>query len=73
MFEKIIDTDSSEQTAEIFGNFDSNVAVIERAFGVEIVNRDTERALGDAIVIKGESSDAVLKAYSAIEYLKNRH
>lgn len=71
MFEKIIYTDQSEQTAAIFGNFDSNVAVIERAFGVEIVNRDTERALGDAIVIKGENSEAVLKAYSAIEYLKN--
>ncbi len=71
MFEKIIYTDSSEQTAAIFGNFDSNVATIERAFGVEIVNRDTERALGDAIVIKGENSDAVLKAHSAIEYLRN--
>ena len=68
MFEKIIYTDSSEQTAELFGNIDFNVSAVERAFGVEIVNRDTEKTAGDAVVVKGEQSDAVLDAVSALEY-----
>ena len=71
MFEKILYTDSSEQTAEIFGNFDTNVSAVERAFAVEIINRDTEKTTGDAVVIKGEDSDAVLAAYSVLEYLQN--
>ena len=71
MFEKILYTDSSEQTAEIFGNFDTNVSAVEHAFAVEIINRDTEKTTGDAVVIKGEDSDAVLAAYSVLEYLQN--
>ncbi|MBQ0126284.1 MAG: PhoH family protein, partial [Clostridiales bacterium] len=71
MFEKIIYTDSIEQTAAIFGNFDTNVAMIERAFGVEIINRDTEKTAGDAVVIRSENSDSLLMAYTALEYLKN--
>ena len=71
MFEKILYTDSSEQTSAIFGNFDMNVSSVERAFGVEILNRDTEKTLGDAVVIRGEDSDAVLEAYSVLEYLQN--
>ena len=69
MFEKIIYTDSSEQTAELFGNFDFNVSAVERAFGVGILNRDTEKTAGDAVVVKGEESDAVLDAVSVLEYL----
>ena len=69
MFEKIIYTNSSEQTAELFGNFDFNVSAVERAFGVEIVNRDTDKTAGDAVVIRGEASDAVLDAVSVLEYL----
>ncbi len=71
MFEKILLTSSAEQTAALFGNFDCHLAVIEKAFGVSVANRDTEKTCGDAIVIRGEDSDAVLAAYSALEYLKN--
>ena len=42
MSEKVLLTDTFEQTSIIFGNFDSNVQMIENAFGVRITNRDTE-------------------------------
>lgn len=69
MTEKIIYTDSIEQTAAIFGNFDSNIAMIEREFNVEIINRDTERTAGDAIVIKGEDRESTELAAKVIEHL----
>ena len=71
MLEKILLTDSAEQTAALFGNFDRNINMIEKNFDVNITNRDTEKTLGDAIVIRGENSDHVLNAFTALEYLKN--
>ena len=71
MLEKILLTDSAEQTAALFGNFDRNINMIEKNFDVNITNRDTEKTLGDAIVILGENSDNVLNAFTALEYLKN--
>ena len=71
MFEKIIYTDTSEQTAEIFGNFDANASEIERAFGVRIINRETDKTAGDAVIVSGEDSDAVLSAFTVLEYLLN--
>ena len=71
MIEKILLTDTAEQTAALFGNFDRNINIIERTFDVRITNRDTEKTLGDAIVIRGENSDGVLGAFQALEYLKN--
>lgn len=68
--ERIILTDSIDQTAAIFGSFDSNIAIVERAFGVRIVNRDTEKTAGDAIVISGSDPEAVNSAATAVEYLK---
>ena len=68
--ERIILTDSIDQTATIFGSFDSNIAVIERAYGVNIINRDTEKTAGDAIIISGSDSEAVNAAATAVEYLK---
>ena len=71
MLEKTLYTDSVEETAELFGNFDTNITIIEKAFGVEIVNRASDRSGGDAITVKSESSDGLLAAFSALEYLKN--
>jgi phosphate starvation-inducible PhoH-like protein len=71
MIEKILLTDTAEQTAALFGNFDRNINIIEKTFDVRITNRDTEKTLGDAIVIRGENSDGVLGAFQALEYLKN--
>ncbi|MBQ9747518.1 MAG: PhoH family protein [Clostridia bacterium] len=70
MYEKTLFTDTAEQTAALFGNFDRNVTAIENAFGVSVTNRQTDKALGDAIVIHGENTDAVLQAHAALEYLK---
>lgn len=71
MFEKILLTSTAEQTAALFGNFDRNINMIEKAFDVSVTNRDTEKTLGDAIVIKGEDSDQVIAAFTVLEYLKN--
>ncbi|MBQ7968294.1 MAG: PhoH family protein [Clostridia bacterium] len=69
MSEKVLLTDTFEQTSIIFGNFDTNVQMVENAFGVRITNRDTERTAGNAIVVSGEQEN-VEKAYSALAYLK---
>ena len=70
MNERVLLTDTMEQTANIFGNFDANTAMIEKAFGVSITNRKTEKTLGDAIVIRADDDEAVNAAYSVLEYLK---
>jgi len=70
MNEKMLLTETMEQTANIFGNFDMNTAMVEKAFGVSIANRKTDNSLGDAIIIRGEDADAVNAAYSVLEYLK---
>ena len=71
MFEKILLTKTAEQTANIFGNFDRNITIIEKTFGVDITNRDTEKTLGDAIVVRSENEENVRDAFLALDYLKN--
>ena len=70
MPEKIVLTDNMEQTASIFGSFDMNIALVEKAYDVNVVNRDTERTSGNAVVISGEDGDKVDAAYRVISYLK---
>ncbi len=70
MPERIILTETMEQTAIIFGSFDINIQAVEKAFGVSIRNRDTEKTAGDAIVITGEDEQAVADAAAVIGYLK---
>jgi len=70
MVERILFTDTAEQTGKIFGSYDSNIRLIENAFDVKITNRDSGEGAGDAIVIKGDEKNAELAA-SAINYLKN--
>ena len=70
MTEKILLTDTMEQTANIFGNFDMNVAMIEKAFGVTITNRESNTTAGDAIVVRGEENEGVCRAFDVLEYLK---
>lgn len=69
MTERIILTDSLEQTAVIFGSFDANMAKIEKEFGVDIVTRETDRTAGNAIVISGEDIEKVNLAASALQCL----
>ena len=70
MTEKIVMTNSDEATAAIFGAFDSNVRMIERAFDVRVSNRNKDSSDGDAIVVTGEG-DSVDKAVRTLEYLKH--
>ncbi|MBQ8689235.1 MAG: PhoH family protein [Clostridia bacterium] len=70
MTEKLVMTKSAEATAAIFGAFDANVRMIERAFDVRISDRNSETEDGDAIVITGERQNAE-KAARALEYLKH--
>ncbi len=70
MNERVLLTDTMEQTANIFGNFDMNVAMIEKAFGVTVTNRESQTTAGDAILIRGEGGEGVNLAYDVLEYLK---
>ncbi len=70
MKEKIVLTNSNEITSSIFGSFDSNVRVIERAFDVRISNRNQESGDGDAIVVTGDDIN-VDQAVRTLEYLKH--
>ena len=70
MNEKTLLTDTMEQTANIFGNFDMNTAMIEKAFGVTITNRESQTTAGDAIVVRGEDGEGVRCAFDVLEYLK---
>ncbi len=64
MFEQRIDIDRMEQAAALFGNFDENVKLIEQAYSVNIVGRDSE------IKVSGEPQ-AVAKAVRTIDSLLN--
>ena len=69
MAEKHLLTKSSEDTAALFGAFDSNVRLIEGAFDVRISNRRVgDDAGGDEIVISGEGEGLAL-AHRVLEYL----
>ena len=70
MSERIVLTDTVEQTAIIFGSYDENISAVENAFGVNIVNRSTEKSAGDAVVITGEDEQSVRDAAAAVAYLK---
>jgi phosphate starvation-inducible protein PhoH and related proteins len=63
MSEKLISTDNTDILSEIFGNYDSNISIIEKRFGVDITSR------GSTIVISGDSNDKREKAYSVLQYL----
>ena len=70
MTEKIVMTKSNEATSAIFGAFDSNVKMIEKAFDVRISDRNSQSDDGDAIIVLGERENAD-KAARVLEYLKN--
>ena len=69
MSEAIVMTQSNEATASLFGAFDTNIKIVENAFGVRVSNRNKDTDSGDAIVVSGESGD-VKAAVRVLEYLK---
>ncbi len=69
MTEKIVMTNSNDATSALFGSFDTNVRLIEAAFGAKISNRNSGSSDGDAIVVSGEA-EAVDFTVRTLEYLK---
>ena len=70
MPEKIIMTDSVDQTAKLFGELDANLDRLESAFGVTIKARDAMTGAGNAVSVSGDSLENVEKAVDALGYLK---
>lgn len=62
MFEQTINIDRMEQAVSLFGSFDENVRMIEKEYGVEILNR------GGVIKVTGEDVN-VAKAAKALQGL----
>lgn len=69
MAEKLVMTMSGDATHALFGPFDANVRMVERAFDVRISNSSTDSDMGDALVVSGEEP-CVDKAVRTLEYLK---
>ena len=67
--EKIVLTQSNEATSALFGAFDANIRMIERAFEVRISNRNGNAEMGDALSVVGEPK-GVESAVRVLEYLK---
>ena len=68
MIQKTVALENADLTARLFGSFDINVRMLERAFDVSIQNR--EGGENDAVTVKGEDAEAVRMAADAIQYLK---
>ncbi len=69
MTEKIVLTDTMEQTVALFGAYDANVRLLEERFGVQIVSRDTMESGGNAVVIRAEEEAAAEQACQAVRSL----
>ena len=69
MYEKTVTTESAEETAAIFGNYDKNAEIIEKIFSVSIGNRISETTAGDCIIIRGEEQENVRLAAKTVETL----
>ena len=67
MAEKLIKTESAEQTSKIFGSYDFNARLIEKSWGVNLYNHS--QGDGDGILVKGESEENVSFAAKAVESL----
>ena len=69
MIERIVTTQSNEATSALFGAFDINARLIEKAFDVRLSNRNSDTDSGDAVVVTGEGQN-VDYAVRTLEYLK---
>lgn len=69
MYEKTVTTESAEETAAIFGNYDKNAEIIEKIFSVSVGNRISETTAGDCIIIRGEKQENVRLAAKTVETL----
>lgn len=70
MSERTVNIPSSELTANIYGSFDCNIKQIEKAFSVNVINRMSDNAGSDKLIISGSDENSVSDAAEALEYLK---
>lgn len=70
MNQRSIKMDNAAVTAALFGSFDVNTRILENRFGVSLHNRSDGDG-GDAVLISGESPEAVNAAATAVEYLRD--
>lgn len=70
MEQRIIKVDNADVTAALFGSFDVNARILEGRLGVSLRNRSGEDG-SDAILIAGESREAINATATAVEYLRD--
>ncbi len=68
--QRVLYSDSLDQTALLFGSYDCHSTQIEKEYRVQICAKDDESAAGNAIVISGNEEEAVERAYRVMKYLK---
>lgn len=68
--QKTVYTGSAAETARLFGAFDANMKIVEDTFGVTVHNRASDSGDGDALIISGDSHEAVEGAAEAVEALR---
>ena len=56
MYERTLTVERLDNVVDVFGSFDENIKLIEQAYSVRIVNRETE------LKISGEDAESVAKA-----------
>ena len=67
MEQKTVRIENTELTARIFGSFDANARMVERAFSVQLYNRSDSD--GDAVTVSGADAQGVRMAAECIQYL----
>ena len=68
MTQKTVNMENSELTARLFGSYDVNARMVEKAFSVTLRNRSS--AEGDCVTVSGEDEEAVSLASEAVRYLR---
>lgn len=69
MTERKIPIESVETASALFGPFDRNIKLIERIFGVNCLNRDSETGAGNVLIISGEDTACAENALKAVKLL----
>ena len=69
MEQRTVQIENSELTARLFGSYDVNVRMLEKAFSVTVRNRAGEES--DAVTVSGEDAECVALAAEAVKYLKD--
>lgn len=68
MEQAIVKIEHADLTAQLFGNYDVHMRMLEKAFSVTVQNRSGEE--GDAVRITGEDEHSVRLAEAAVRHLK---